>query len=196
APAAGRLAARVKAAYDRVATLAADYENVQHRGRKRFTARGHVSFGRPRKVRFEFTDSTDPLVAGSTFVWLGGPTLTGRKAVGPLVYKRAVPLAERPNLRGYTYDQMDFHAIVTAFLAGAPEARWLGTSPVGGRPLELVEYPSALRGVRIERVGIDPALDLPAYRELRETADGPAVYEAHFRNVRVNGPLPADTFDP
>ncbi len=186
----------VLATYQHAQTLTADYENRQSKGSERYTATVKMKFAKPRKVRLDVKACSDSLVSGATIMWLGGTTIKGFKPVGPLTIKQEHKLAEKPCLRGWLFNQTDYDAMVQALLQGLPNAKYLGNATVGGQSMLMVEFPSKLTGVTLERIGLDPNKRLPVYRELRETAQGAPVFTTLYTNVVPNATLPKDAFNP
>lgn len=185
----------VLATYQRVQSLTADYDHRQSKGSERYTAKVRMKFAKPRKVRLDVTSCSDSLVSGATILWLGGSTVKGIKPVGPLTIRQEHKLTEKPCLRGWLFNQTDYDAMVQALLQGLPNARFLGNATVGGQSLVMVEFPSKLSGVTLERIGIDLNKRLPVYRELRETAQGAPVFVTQYSNLVPNASLGKDAFN-
>jgi outer membrane lipoprotein-sorting protein len=185
----------VAAAYQSVNTLSAIYDDHQSKGSDRYYATHVVmKFAKPRKLRLEIGESSDSLLSGAMVVWTGGNSLSGRKDLGPIHIRQTNTLQEKPCLRGWLLNQTDYDAMVQALMQGLPRGRYLGTGSIGGQTLVMVEVPSALSGVTVERIGLDPRIKLPVYREVHETEQGPAVFTMQYGSVQVNPSLPADTF--
>lgn len=185
----------VLATYQSVQSLEADYDNRQTKGKERYTAQVRMTFAKPRKVRLDVKACSDSLVSGASIVWLGGSTIKGAKPVGPLTIRQEHKLTEKPCLRGWTFDQTDYDAMVQALLQGLPNGRFLGNAQLGGQSLLMVEFPSRLSGVSLERVGIDPVKRLPVYRELRETPQGAPVFTTHYTHLVPNVSVGPDAFN-
>lgn len=184
----------VMLAYQDLRTLKSDYDNDQSQGSERYQASVHMRFAKPRKVRLDVTTCTDPLVAGASILWIGGATLRGKKQIGFLTINQEHALSEKPCLRGWTFDQTDYHAMVEAVMAGLPHGRLDGTVTMDGRSVVMVQFPSTLKGVSTERVGLDPVLRLPVYRELRERPDGSPVFVTRYHHLQLNADLGKDAF--
>lgn len=184
-----------EAAWAGLRTLRASYENRQTAGGKSAFAFAKLTFARPRKVKIVFGETSNLLLSHVTVVWLGGPTLRGRRAIGPFSISQERPVKADEDLRGWTYDQTDYHALAASLRRGLPDARFVGRSSVRGKAIDLLEFAAALPGVRIERVGVDPVLHLPVYWEFREAPGGPIVYSALYTNLAPNGALGPDAFE-
>lgn len=185
----------VLATYQTLQSLTADYDNRQSKGSERYTAKVRMKFAKPRKVRLEVTSCSDALVSGATIVWLGGSSIKGIKPVGPLTIRQDHKLTEKPCLRGWLFNQTDYEAMVQALLQGLPNGRYLGNATIGGQSLVMVEIPSRLSGVTLERIGIDPTRRLPVYREIRESAQGAPVFTTQYSNLVPNASLGKDAFN-
>ncbi|HEY9857714.1 MAG TPA: hypothetical protein V6D05_18350 [Stenomitos sp.] len=181
--------------YQSLQSLSADYDNRQTKGNEHYTATVHMKFAKPRKVRLDVTSCTDSLVSGASIVWLGGTTIKGAKPIGPLTIRQEHKLSEKPCLRGWLFNQTDYDAMVQALLQGLPNGRYLGNARIGGQNLLMVEIPSRLSGVTLERIGIDPTKRLPVYREIRETAQGAPVFTTLYSKLVPNASIAKDAFN-
>lgn len=190
-----RLRSEVEAAYRAVTSIRADYETRQTRGSQSYFARVKMTFAKPRKLRLDIKQSSDALLNGAIVVWTGGATIKGRKDIGFIPIKQEHKLSDKPNLRGWLYDQTDFDAAVTSAVNNLARARVLGNSKIGNATVLLVEFKSTLPGAAIERIGIDTSRKLPIYREFRETAGGKPVFTLTYSNIVLNQPVPASTFE-
>lgn len=185
----------VLATYQSVSTLTSLYDNRQSKGSERYSAKVRMTFAKPRKVRLDVTASSDSMVSGASILWLGGTSIKGIKPLGPLTIKQEHKLSEKPCLRGWLFNQTDYDAMVQALLQGMPNGRFLGNTTIGGQSLVMVEIPSRLSGVTLERIGIDPTRRLPVYRELRETAQGAPVFVTHYTSMVPNATLGKNAFN-
>lgn len=184
----------VSRAYQAANTLTADFTDHQLKGGERYDATARLLFSKPRNVHIEIRECTDQLLAGATVVWTGGRTVKGKKMIGPVPIQQEKSLEEKPCLRGWPLNQTDYDAMMQSLLGGLPNSRVLGNMNVGGQTLVMVEFPARLSGVAVERIGIDPTLRLPVYRELRESQQGPAVFTIRYQNLSVNRSIPKNAF--
>ncbi len=190
-----KLKTDVQAAYKAVTSVKGDYDTRQTKGSEVYFAKVKMTFSKPRKLRLDIKSSSDALLNGAIVVWTGGPTLKGRKDIGFIPIKQEHKLSEKPNLRGWLYNQTDLDAAVTATVNNLDKAKLLGNSKVGGANVVMIEFKSTLPGAAIERIGIDTARKLPIYREFRETATGKPVFTLTYTNLVLNSPVPSSTYD-
>lgn len=185
----------VQSAYRAVTSIKGDYETRQVKGSQTYFAKVKMTFTKPRKLRLDIKQSSDALLNGAIVVWTGGSTIKGRKDIGFLPIKQEHKLSEKPNLRGWLYNQTDFDATVTAAVNNMATAKVLGNSRIGNANVLMIEFKSTLPGAAVERIGIDTARKLPIYREFRETQTGKPVSTITYSNLVLNQPVPAATFN-
>lgn len=190
-----KLKTEVQAAYKAVTSVKGEYDTRQTKGSETYFAKVKMTFAKPRKLRLDIKQSSDALLNGAIVVWTGGSTIKGRKDIGFIPIKQEHKLSEKPNLRGWLYNQTDFDAAVTAAVNNLPTAKLLGNSKVGGVNVVMIEFKSTLPGAAVERIGIDTARKLPVYREFRESATAQPISTLTYTNLVLNSPVPANTFD-
>lgn len=184
----------VSQSYQALSTMTADYE-VRQLGKKgSYTATVKFQFEKPRKLSMKIETCSDALRQGAKVVWLGSGKIRAKKMLGFVPIQKEHELSEPDALsvRGYRYDETDFHAMVQALLAPQANPRMLGPTTVAGVPMELVEIRPTLAGGQTERIGVDRMTRLPVYREVRE--GGQIVYYQLYTHLRVNAKLPSDAF--
>jgi len=155
------------------------------------------AFESPTKTACKILNSSDPKTVGTKCVWLGGKQMTVHtKFIGFWVTLPIDTHDDRAgDLRGFFIDETSIPRTMQTLLDPSNQIQLLGSSMVDGIPCVMLGIVSSksLRGIAREVFAIDPRRAMLVQREMFDTSNK-MVFRITLTNIRINQPLPSDTF--
>jgi hypothetical protein len=126
-----------------------------------------ISYKAPSSLRIDVVKGSG-LSEGAKFVWTGGTEARVKAKIVPFTLSKPITDENLVSWNGWTIAKTSPQGILDSLLDPGATCRLLGEQDVHGRRLVVVSVvsPKRPKGASHELIGIDPAVSLPASREI------------------------------